>query len=272
MCDLPPLRNTTDGGRSTTTRIPNGSRRAGTRAQLLKEASRDEAKRTYSYHGRAPVRFRPAPPKDIERDSPTGGCAVQHSRLRWQCSGTQLRPNRGVDEGATGPRCACVPSERGHHALSLLFPVSKELLVKQTNPIRVLVADDHMMVREGLAALINRRPDMVVVAQACNGRELADLFLLHRPDVALVDLRMPELDGAEAIADIRQHIPAARAIVLTTYDDDEDIQRSFMAGAKAYLLKGVPSEELLACIKTVHEGGDFIPPDIAAKLKLKLSA
>lgn len=138
--------------------------------------------------------------------------------------------------------------------------------MKQTNPIRMLIADDHQMVREGLVALINRRPDMKVVGQACNGRELVEQFLLHRPDVALVDLRMPELDGAEAIAEIRQQIPSARAIVLTTYDDDEDIQRSFKAGAKAYLLKDTGREELLAAIKTVHEGGDLIPPDIAAKL------
>ncbi|MEN6546720.1 MAG: response regulator transcription factor [Armatimonadia bacterium] len=132
--------------------------------------------------------------------------------------------------------------------------------MKQNNPIRMLVADDHQIVREGLVALINRRPDMEVVAQAANGRELVEQFLFHCPDVALVDLRMPEMDGAEAIAAIREVIPSARAIVLTTYDDGDDVKRCFAAGAKAYLLKGTGREELMACIKAVHEGEDLISP------------
>ena len=136
----------------------------------------------------------------------------------------------------------------------------------QANPIRMLIADDHQVVREGLVALINRRPDMVVVAEACDGREAVAQFLLHRPDVALVDLRMPEMDGADAIAAIREQMPSARAIVLTTYDDGEDIRRSFRAGAKAYLLKDAPREELLACIQAVHEGGTLISPAMAAIL------
>jgi two-component system NarL family response regulator len=136
----------------------------------------------------------------------------------------------------------------------------------QNNPIRMLIADDHQVVREGLVALINRRPDMVVVAEARNGREAVEQFLLHRPDVALVDLRMPEMDGADAIAAIREQMPSARAIVLTTYDDVEDIRRSFGAGAKAYVLKGTPRKELLACIRAVHEGGTLISPAMAAIL------
>lgn len=136
----------------------------------------------------------------------------------------------------------------------------------QTTPIRVLIADDHPVVREGLVALINRRPDMTVVAEASNGRELVTEFLSHRPDVTLVDLRMPEMDGADAIATIRERAPSARLIVLTTYDDDEDIQRSLRAGARAYMLKDAPREELLACIKAVHEGLTLIPPAIATKL------
>ena len=138
--------------------------------------------------------------------------------------------------------------------------------MQKTNPIKILIADDHPVVREGLAALIDRRPDMTVVAEASNGRELVAEFLLHRPDVALVDLRMPELDGADAIAAIRQQAPGARVIVLTTYDDDADIQRSLRVGAKAYLLKDAPRDELVACIKAVHEGRTLIPPAIAAKL------
>ena len=144
--------------------------------------------------------------------------------------------------------------------------------MEKTDPIRILIADDHPVVREGLAALINRRPDMVVVAEVANGRELVAGFLHHRPDVALVDLRMPEMDGADAIAAVRRQAPAARVIVLTTYDDDEDIQRSLRAGAKAYLLKDAPRDELLACIKAVHEGRTLIPAAIATKLAESIGA
>ena len=142
----------------------------------------------------------------------------------------------------------------------------------KTSPIRILVADDHPVVREGLVALITRQRDMIVVAEASDGRELVEKFLFHRPDVALVDLRMPEMDGADALAAIRERAPAARVIVLTTYDDDEDIQRSLRAGARAYLLKDAPREELLACIKAVHEGRTLIPPAIAAKLAETIGA
>jgi two-component system NarL family response regulator len=138
--------------------------------------------------------------------------------------------------------------------------------LEKMNPIKILIADDHPVVREGLTALINRREDMVVVAEASNGREAVAQFLHHRPDVALVDLRMPEMDGAEAIAAIRERAPAARVVVLTTYDDDEDIQRVLRAGAKAYMLKDAPREELVACIHAVHEGRTLIPPAIAVKL------
>ena len=144
--------------------------------------------------------------------------------------------------------------------------------METTSPIRILVADDHPVVREGLVALVTRQPDMVVVAEAVDGRELVEKFLQHRPDVALVDLRMPEMDGADALAAIRERLPAARVIVLTTYDDDEDIQRSLRAGAKAYLLKDAPREELLACIKAVHAGLTLIPPAIAAKLAENIGA
>ena len=144
--------------------------------------------------------------------------------------------------------------------------------MQKTSPIRILIADDHPVVREGLVALITRRADMIVVAEASNGRELVAEFLHHRPDVTLVDLRMPEMDGVDAIAAIRERAPSARVIVLTTYDDDEDIQRSLRAGAKAYMLKDTPREELMECIRAVHEGRTLIPPAIAAKLAETLGA
>jgi two-component system, NarL family, response regulator len=143
--------------------------------------------------------------------------------------------------------------------------------MKKTNPMRILIADDHPVVREGLVALINRRPDMLVVAEVSNGQEAVEQFLRHRPDIALLDLRMPGMDGVDAIAAIREKIPTARLIVLTTFDGEEDIYRGLRAGAKAYLLKDAPRDELLTCIRQVHEGQTVIPPAIAAKLADRLT-
>src|ERR1043165_7390242 len=113
------------------------------------------------------------------------------------------------------------------------------------NTIRILIADDHPVVRQGLAAMIEREPDMTVLGQVGNGREAVELFREHRPEITLMDLRMPEMDGVAAIATIREDAPAARIIVLTTYDRDEDIFRALHAGAKGYLLKDAPREDLL---------------------------
>ncbi len=137
--------------------------------------------------------------------------------------------------------------------------------------IRVLVADDHQVVREGLVAMIGREPDMAVVAEAGNGRQAVEQFVRHRPDVALMDLRMPEMDGVEAITAIRDKNADARIVVLTTFDGDEDIYRGLRAGAKAYLLKDAAGEELLECIRSVHRGKMCVPPTIAAKLAGRLS-
>jgi two-component system NarL family response regulator len=144
--------------------------------------------------------------------------------------------------------------------------------MNNTTPLRILIADDHPVVREGLMALISRSPDMTIVAEANNGREAVEQFLLHSPDLALLDLRMPEMDGVDAITAIRQLQPAARLILLTTFDDDEDIFRGFRAGAKAFLLKDAPRNELLECLRAVHSGQTIIPPAIAAKLAYRLSA
>ncbi|MEI9892560.1 MAG: response regulator transcription factor [Chthoniobacter sp.] len=115
--------------------------------------------------------------------------------------------------------------------------------------IRVLIADDHVTVLEGLAAIIGRQPDMTVVAQAADGREAVELWQRDRPAVALLDLRMPVLDGVAAIEQIRSCDGAARVIVLTTYDTDNEIARAVKAGARAYLLKDTHREELLECIR-----------------------
>jgi DNA-binding NarL/FixJ family response regulator len=138
-------------------------------------------------------------------------------------------------------------------------------------PIRVLIADDHVTVREGLAAIIGRQPDMVVVAEAANGRDCVDRWLACRPDVALLDLRMPILDGVDAIEAIRQDDPSALFIVLTTFDTDYDISRAIMAGAKGYMLKDAHREELLDCIRGVHAGETRIPPSLVAKLAAGVS-
>lgn len=137
--------------------------------------------------------------------------------------------------------------------------------------IRVLVADDHSVVREGLVSLIKRKADMMVVGEASNGREAVDLWKEHRPNVTLLDLRMPELDGVGAIEEIRELDETARIIVLTTFDGDEDIYRAIKAGAKAYLLKDTAREALMDCIRRVHGGETCIPPALAAKLAERVS-
>ena len=132
--------------------------------------------------------------------------------------------------------------------------------------IGVLIADDHSVVREGLASLIGRNADMTVVAEASNGREAVDLWKEHRPDVTLLDLRMPELEGVGAIKEIRALDERARIIMLTTFEGDEDIYRAIQAGAKGYLLKDVPREALMDCIRRVYAGETCIPVHLAAKL------
>ena len=132
--------------------------------------------------------------------------------------------------------------------------------------IRVLVVEDHHMVRQGLMSLLNVVDDLKVVGEAADGVEAISQFRKRQPDITLIDLRMPRLGGVEVIERIRMETPNARFIVLTTYDGDEDIYRALQAGARAYLLKGMTSEELIATIRSVHAGNSFIPPAIAQKL------
>jgi DNA-binding NarL/FixJ family response regulator len=149
---------------------------------------------------------------------------------------------------------------------------AKKPIDPRAGKIRVLIADDHVTVLEGLVAIIGRQKDMVVVAQASNGRDAVRRWESCRPDVALIDLRMPQLDGAAAIEAIRQLDPAARVIVLTTFDTDTDIGNAVKAGAKGYLLKDAPRDELLDSIRKVHAGQTAIPQALVAKLATSISS
>ena len=132
--------------------------------------------------------------------------------------------------------------------------------------IRIVIGDDHPVVREGLLALVNSQHDMKVVSEAANGRQAVQQFLLHRPDVLLLDLRMPEMNGVEAIRAIFDKVPEAKVIVLSTYNLDEDIYQALKAGAKAYLLKDSPREQLLESIRSVDRGQFSIPSFIGERL------
>src|ERR1700727_195551 len=132
--------------------------------------------------------------------------------------------------------------------------------------IGVLSVDDHALLREGIAALVNAESDMKMIAEASNGQEAIEKFRLHRPDVTLMDLQMPALNGIEAIIGIRSEFPNARIIVLTTYAGDIQVLRALKAGAQGFILKGHVRRELLDTIRAVHAGQKRIPPEVAAEL------
>jgi DNA-binding NarL/FixJ family response regulator len=138
--------------------------------------------------------------------------------------------------------------------------------VNHSKPIRVMIVDDHPVVRFGLAALLRTQTEMSVVAEARSGREAIQFFGEHLPDITLMDLRMPEMSGVEAIQAIRKDRPESRFIVLTTYDGDEDIHRALTAGARAYLLKGMSHTELLEAIRNVHGGLRWLPGPVLQTL------
>ncbi len=140
------------------------------------------------------------------------------------------------------------------------------------NKIRIMVVEDHHVVRQGLVALLNTVPDMRVVAEGADGKQAVDLFRQHEPDVTLMDLRMPIMSGVDAVIEIRRNFPAARIIVLTTFDGDEDIYRALQAGARAYLLKGMFGDELMDAIRAVHAGKSRIPPAVAERLASRMGS
>jgi DNA-binding NarL/FixJ family response regulator len=135
-----------------------------------------------------------------------------------------------------------------------------------TEKARVLVVDDHALLRTGVANIINQEPDLQVVAEAGNGADAIEAFERHRPDVTLLDLRMPVMEGVEVVRQLRERDPQARVIVLTTYDTDDEISRALKAGAKAYVLKDISADDLVACIRTVLAGKTYLAPAAAAKL------
>jgi len=139
-------------------------------------------------------------------------------------------------------------------------------VIRQPGLIRILTVDDHPLLRSGIETLVNAEADMKLVAEASNGQQAIEMYRLHRPDVTLMDLQMPQMNGAEAIAEIQSEFQEARIIVLTTYRGDAQILRALKAGARAYLLKSQLHRELLETIRAVHAGQKRIPPDIAAEL------
>jgi two-component system NarL family response regulator len=138
--------------------------------------------------------------------------------------------------------------------------------MSQPSQIRIMIVEDHFVVREGLKAIINSQQDMATVAEAGNGRQAVEAFEQHQPDVTLMDLRIPGLNGIDAISAIVAKNPRAHIIVLSTYGGDENIFRAFQAGARAYFLKDIKGQDLVDAIRAVHAGQRVVPPEIAAQL------
>jgi DNA-binding NarL/FixJ family response regulator len=138
--------------------------------------------------------------------------------------------------------------------------------MSEQGSIRVLCVDDHPLMREGIATIINNQPDMRLVAEAATGCEAIQKFREHLPDVTLMDLRLPDMSGIDALIAIRTDFPEARVIMLTTFEGDVEIQRSLEAGARGYLLKSMPPKDLVEAIRQVHAGKKRIPPGLAAQL------
>lgn len=135
--------------------------------------------------------------------------------------------------------------------------------------LRIMVADDHFIVRSGLVALIDSEPDLKVVTQATDGAQAVEAYAQHRPDVALMDLRMPIKSGTQAIEAIRRVFPDAKILVLTAYNGDEDIHKAIAAGARGYLLKSSTGDDLIPAIRAVAAGGQWIPRDVASRLAVR---
>lgn len=161
----------------------------------------------------------------------------------------------------------CVPRVDLHLVEEHIAVVEPE----RSSRLSVLIADDHPVVREGLVSLLSRQPDMYIVAQACNGCEAIDKFVAHQPDVALLDLRMPLTDGIDAVMSICEKYPAARIIIITSYQNEEDVYRALRAGALGFILKDSTPDELANCIRSVARSETWIPPQVGAMLARRVA-
>ena len=189
-----------------------------------------------------------------EAKSPPGHYGLTGMRERAAAIGGTLEVTSAPGAGTTVRLQAPAPREKEGDSVTV------------NEPIRVLVVEDHHVVRQGLVALLNAADGLEVVGEAADGVEAITQFRKHQPAITLIDLRLPRMGGVDVIQRVRMETPQARFIVLTTYDGDEDIFRALQAGARAYLLKGMTSEELITTIRAVHAGKSHIPPAIAEKL------
>jgi DNA-binding NarL/FixJ family response regulator len=162
------------------------------------------------------------------------------------------------------------PESENRRAHAGEVTMEDESPVKEVARIRVLIVDDHPIVRVGIAAIVEATPEMTVVAQAGSGEEAVELHAKYLPDVTLMDLRLPGMTGVEAIRAIMAHQPTARVVVLTTYEGDEDIHQALEAGARSYIIKGMPHEALVNAIRRVHAGGRFLPTPVTRTLSSRL--
>jgi two-component system, NarL family, response regulator len=146
-----------------------------------------------------------------------------------------------------------------------------ETLASNEPRIRILISEDHMIARAGMGAIVNAQPDMIVVAEAINGEQALALYRKYRPDIILMDMWMPVMNGFEAVAAIRAEFPPARIIALSTFGGDEDIRRALVAGAQAFLTKDAPNDELVGAIRAVHSGRQYLPASVASTLAAKIA-
>jgi len=142
--------------------------------------------------------------------------------------------------------------------------------MKETAKIRVLIVDDHPIMRIGIAAIVEATPDMTTVAQTGSGEQFLELYEKHLPDITLMDLRLPGISGVEAIRTVLSRHPDAKFVVLTTYEGDEDIHQALEAGARSYIIKGMPHDALVSALRRVHSGGRFLPPPVSRALSSRV--